>query len=90
MAVQGARVTVGTAPTLLSGTPGDSVSGSRVTVRNASGTTAVDLGGPAVAAGAGYELAAGGVASFALDAGEGLYAVVGLGDAPVHVLRTGV
>lgn len=90
MAVQGARVTVGTTPTLLSGTPTDNSAGSRLTVRNPSGTTAVALGGSTVTAAAGYELPAGAVVQFTLGDGESLFGVVTVGTVDVHVVRTGV
>ena len=90
MALEGARVSVGTTPTLLSGSPGDSTSGSRITVRNPSATVAVDLGDSTVATGAGYELAAGAVATFTLDPEDPLYGVVVAATQSVHVLRTGV
>lgn len=88
--IRHARVTVGTTPTLLTGTEGDTYSGARLHVRNISGTVSAFLGGSDVTATTGYELPVGGVLDVTLDAGETLYAVVAVGTVRIDVLRAGV
>ncbi len=90
MAVNQDQVVVGTTPTLLSGAPGDAVSGSRIQVRNSSGTTSVFLGGPSVTTANGYELPAGASVAITLNEGESLHAVVVVGTVTVHALRAGM
>ena len=89
MAVQAARVTVGTAATLLSAAEADTCAGSRLLVRNSSATTSVFLGGAGVTASTGLELPSASQVPWTLDLGEALYAAVVVGTVVVHVLQGG-
>lgn len=87
MAAKAARVPVAqSAVPLWATSPGG---GQSVLIRNG-GTAPVDVGGPDVTAGAGFELQAGAALPVDLPPGEILYAVAASGTQSVHVLRTGV
>jgi hypothetical protein len=88
MASLGRRVDVGTTPTLLISTPSDSVAGQRVIIKPVGG--AIDIGGDDVEAGAGFEVADGGVFADTLSAGDAPYGVVAAGTVTVHVYESGV
>lgn len=91
MAIAAARVTVSSTPIALNAVETDVVSGCKLFVKNTS-ANAADLGASGVAAGAGFDLAAGAtVGPIELAAGELLYAIrTGGVDATVAVLRIGV
>lgn len=85
MAVSAARLTVGTSPVALNTAAG---CGERLTVFNGS-ANAADLGGPTVAAGAGYSLPANTSVSLELDPGDQVFAIrSAAADAVLSVLRT--
>ncbi len=88
MAVEPARVTIGTAAVLLSGgSDRDDVSGHSVLVRP---SAAIRVGGPAVTAADGYELPGGAEYAFDLGPRDFLFGVVATGTVAVDVLRMGV
>lgn len=91
MAAQGARVSVGTTETELTGAQTDTIAGQSVVVKLPSAATAsVFLGGTGVTTTTGFELTAGSSISMDLGQGEQLFGIVATGTQTVHVLRTGV
>ena len=85
MAVTSARVTVSTTAVALNTTD---VGGNVLILKNTS-ANAADLGPSTVAAGAGFDLAAGATVTVELDAGDVLYAIrTAAADATIAVLRT--
>lgn len=90
MAFIGRRVTVTTDPTLLNSVDADQRGGSSILVRVPVGGTTVDLGGPAVVAGAGFPLGAGDAMPADAHAGDRLYGIVAAGTQEVYVLESGV
>lgn len=85
MAVSAARVTVSTTPVALN--TADSAGG-RLILKNIS-ANAADLGPSTVAAGTGFDLAAGATQSVDIDAGEVVFAIrSAAADATIAVLRT--
>lgn len=72
--VTDARARLGAAPAVAERQFERGSAGARLRVRNR-GAGSVDIGGNAVATGAGYELAAGQVEDFDLDPGEELHAI---------------
>lgn len=91
MAAHGLRVNVTNQATALNGSDsGDVHPGKSIVATNRS-ATALDLGGPNVATGQGFQLDAGDTVSIDLEHGETIYAVgPAAGPYVVHVLRTGV
>lgn len=91
MAVAAARVVVSSSPVALNAVETDTVSGSKMWIKNTS-ANACDLGPSGVTAGGGFDLAAG--ATFGpleLSSGELLFAIrSGASDATVSIIRTGV
>lgn len=87
--VRGSRVTVTTTATQLTGTVNTREKGAAL-VRNR-GAVSVDLGGPDVVTGAGFQLDAGETVPIDVDSGNGdlLYAVTASGTCVVHVLAAG-
>ncbi|MCY1141712.1 hypothetical protein OWR29_27255 [Actinoplanes sp. Pm04-4] len=85
MAVTAQRITASTTPVALNTAAG---SGERLIIKNTS-ANAADLGGPTVAAGAGFDLAAGAtVGPIDLDPGDVVYAIrSAAADATLSVLR---
>lgn len=84
MAVSAQRITVSTAPVPLNTTD---VAGNTLVIKNTS-ANAADLGPSNVAAGAGFDLAAGATVVVTLDAGDVLYAIrSAAADAVLSVLR---
>lgn len=90
MAITTARVTASTSPVALNAAETDGVSGSVLIIKNTS-ANAADLGPAGVAAGAGFDLAAGATVTVELPAGEVLFAIrSAAADATLAVLRIGV
>lgn len=91
MALAGRRVTVTDVATRLDVADADGILGRSITVTNA-GAAAIDLGGSAVTAGAGYALAAGATVTLAnIQPGDVLYGRAAAATSqPVHVLESGV
>jgi len=90
MAITAARVTVSVAAVALNAAETDTVAGSVLILKNTS-ANAADLGPSGVAAGAGFDLAAGATLSLQLPPGEILYAIrTAAADATITVLRVGV
>lgn len=87
MSVLGGRVNVTAGTVAIVGSDADQVS---VLVRNTDSAATVDIGGAAVAAGAGYRLLAGAAVAMDLYRGETLYGVVSSGTVVVDVLESGV
>ena len=85
MTVVAARISVTTAATLLVSGDRD---GLRIAVRNRD-TDPVYLGGSGVTTGAGFQIDEGESASFFIDSGDDLYAIVGSGTARVDTLVSG-
>lgn len=90
MAVQPARITVGTTATELTAPTTDAAYGSSILVGGPTVTVTLYLGDAAVTAATGWPLAAGATLPITLDAGERLYAAVATGTTVVPVLRQGV
>lgn len=90
MAVHGTRVGVTGAPTPLNvDAAGDPVPGQSVILTN-KGTVPLDIGGPTVASGAGYELAVGDTLSAELAHDEVVFAIgPDAGPHSIHVLAVG-
>ena len=88
MAVKGAVVSVGTTPTLLAQAPAEETQGGeQLTVYVKIGGTTVDLGGPTVASGSGYQPTTNSVVGpLSLGNGEALYGVAASGTVNVQVL----
>lgn len=85
MAVSTARVTVSTVAVALNAADEQ---GALMTIKNTS-ANAADLGPATVAAGAGFDLAAGATLTIQLDPGDILYAIrSAASDATIAVLRT--
>lgn len=81
--IVGARIAIGTTPTLIA----ETASGvGPVLIKNA-GAASVYLGGPTVTATSGYELVAGDAVSITLAADEAVYGVVVTGTVIVHKLE---
>jgi hypothetical protein len=74
------RVSVGTTPTKIVGGTGT------YSVQN-KGSVIVELGGPAVAIGAGYELAATEKIQLTVGVGDDLYGIVAAATSPLQVLK---
>lgn len=91
MAITTAQVVCGATEADLNAAETDTVSGSTLILRNSHATDAVAIGATGVAAGTGYQLAAGGTLTISLPPGERLYGIrSGINDITVHVLRLGV
>lgn len=89
MAVEAQRVVVGDTPTLLSRASTDSYDGSGIVVRPK--MSAIDIGGPAVVSGQGFEVAADETVSVDLEPREVIYGIASASSTvTVHVLRRGV
>jgi hypothetical protein len=88
--VEAERVTVTDAPTPLNAAAGqDGVYGSAVVIRPK--VAGIDVGGPAVASGAGFAVAADETVGIDLDDGEVVYGIAPAATTvEVHVLRRGV
>jgi hypothetical protein len=84
------RITVGTNPTLLTGSDTGSQAGSRLLIRNNSATASVFLGDSSVTSDTGWEFVLGDTLMLTLDPEEELYAVAAIGTVVVAVLRIGV
>lgn len=90
MAVSAAVVTVGTTPTLLTGSESDALLGSHIVVNNTSAVT-VYIGGSAVTIATGFPVAAGvTTVRFELGPNEAMYGVVAAATAAVAAIRVGV
>lgn len=87
MAISGTRVTVGSAATALFTADSDA---SHVTLRSRAAATNIDIGGPTVAVGAGFELQPGDSLTVPLTVGEVLYAIHATGGARLDVIRSGI
>lgn len=91
MAIAAAQVVVSSSAVALTAAEADTVSGSRVVLRNTHATDAVALGGSGVTAGAGFQLPALATLTVELTGGEQLFGIrVTANDVTVHVLRIGV
>lgn len=91
MAISAVRVTVTNTPVALNAVETDTVSGSKMWIKNTS-ANACDLGPSGITALGGFDLAAGAtIGPIVLSAGELLYAIrSGASDATVSIFRTGV
>jgi hypothetical protein len=92
LAASARRVDVTDTPTRLSTPPSDSVAGAALDVHNPAGSgDTVDLGGPAVATGAGYALAPGESKAMTFMGDDELWAVAPAAQTvTVHVLELGI
>jgi hypothetical protein len=84
VAVEGVRINVTSTATLIADGGGD---GCNVAIVN--GSTVIDLGGPDVETGEGFQLAAAGSISMDLPPGDVLYGVTASGTSAIQVLMTG-
>lgn len=83
-------VAVSTTAVALNAAETDTISGSKLIVKNTHATTAVALGASDVTASTGFQLAVGATVTVELAGGERLHAIrVGAADGTVDVLRTG-
>lgn len=88
--VSAERVTVSTTAVALNGAESDTVSGSRLIVKNTDSADALVFGASDVTASTGFSLAAGATLDVALPSGEQLYAIrAAEADIVAHVLRIG-
>lgn len=90
MALSSSRVTVTTDATVIVASASADPGGVSVAVRNDDATASIDIGGPDVASGAGFELAPGEVVSVDLGPTEKLYGIAAAGTVSVHVLTSGI
>lgn len=89
MAATSSRVTVTSAATRLDTSTAGGMSTSALLIRNR-GASAVDLGGPTVVSGAGFQLDPGESATVDLAAVDaGLYGITASGTSSCHVLQVG-
>jgi len=90
MAVSAAQIVVSTSAVALNPTEADTTSGTQLAIRNTHATDALALGPSGVAAGTGFQLAAGQTIVMNVPYGEQIFAIRGAAaDITAHVLRLG-